>query len=161
MKFYNLNYLLTFLVVLIVSCNQGLEPPGQNRTILAGNVIVENGTYPDSVTALRVAAFQISEVDSISKFIGEIIAGNALITDNLLNENSDSLLIPFKFEVEETPITFNYNIAAVQITDDLTRQTVIGIYQENGEQGAITLNRNDSVFIEIKVDFDNLPEQPQ
>jgi hypothetical protein len=165
--------LLIFLLTLLISCNRGLEPPEYIPPIkLSGDIIIVDKSNFDSLTAIRVAAFQRNDLDTEDKFYGEIIAGNAFLTDNLLDSSSIkedgfhyiSLLkdtIPFLFEIEDLDfIELKYIAVAAEKNGILFNQTLIGIYGDVTNPRSIEIARGDSSHIEIIVDFSNIPPQP-
>ncbi|MDC1069062.1 hypothetical protein OAQ99_07875 [Candidatus Kapabacteria bacterium] len=153
--------LLVIIISLLSSCNNGLEPPIERASpILSGNIIVTGGSLLDSATGLRVAAFKLSSLDSASQFYNEILSGNAYLSDNLLISKADLDTIPFKFEIRENQINFKYIIASVEKNGDVFNQTAVGIFGENNSPFEVNLIDDDSVYIEIFVDFNNLPPQP-
>lgn len=153
--------LLILFLTFIISCNQGLEPPEIDRTVLTGDVIILNGEFEPETTGLRVASFQVGR-DSLQtqdQFYGEILNGNAFLTDNFLEDlDQDSLY--FTIEFDGDLIELNYTIAAIEKSNNPFDQVAIGVYGGNETPKKLEIMRGDSVHIKIYVDLDNLPPQP-
>lgn len=149
--------LILFLTIL-VSCNRGLEPTVKLKNILSGNLIITAGTIPDSASAIRIGAFKKSSVNSLEEFIGEITAEEAFLSDTLeISKYNDT--IPFSIEIEQTDIVLNYTVSAMEINGEIFNQRLISVY--GGEnQKSIELGVSDSIYIELFVDFTDLPPQP-
>jgi hypothetical protein len=162
MKYFNL-FVILFVVFFAFSCDGGLEPlPFNQKTILNGTIHYIKGKdhWPpkDSLLAIRVVAFKKLPDSSI---IGEIIVGNAYFTPESLPVNVDSSY--FGFEIKDAPVNLMY-IAVVQQTDSIiTSQKVIGIYTVTGDKTKPTqlaVEKGKNPYINIDVDFDNLPPMP-
>lgn len=158
--------LFAFLLILLVACDGGLNPETSKnistRALLTGKINFINGKDgwppPDSVYAIRVVAFKNYPPGDI---IQEILTGNAFFTFNSLPFFVDSAF--FSIEIQSAPVELRYIVVAQQYSDTITAQRAIGVYTESGDKSKpspVKLFGGDSIFIEIEVDFNNLPPQP-
>lgn len=153
-----------FFLILIASCQEGLQPPpAEQKSFIGGQITFVGGSdnWPsdDSVLAVRVVAFKDYPPKDI---MTELLSGNAYFTMESLPLFVDTA--SFSIEIPETPVVFEYIAVALQYTEELTSQLAIGVYTLSGnksEPSPVQLQtgekRND---IDIEVDFDDLPPQP-
>jgi len=147
----------------LIACNEGLAPSEkEQKTYLNGIVHYINGknNWPpaDSCFAVRIVAFKTYPPQNI---IQEISERNAYFTFNSLPLFVDSS--DFSLEIKNAPVQLKYIVAALQYTNDLTSQKVIGVWSVNEkkfEPSIINIERGKSYSIDIYVDFNELPPQP-
>lgn len=159
-----------FLLILLISCGEGLAPPEpelkKGPGLLRGTIIYEGGVQgwenaPDSVVAIRAAGFTAYPLPDSAGIINELINGRAVIsglTSLPLYVDSSTFEIP----IENTPTTLKYFAIAQQTSIDLNDQTIIGVYSSSPDFTPlpITIGSGDTVSITIRVDFRNRPPQP-
>ena len=163
---YKINIILLLILIWLSACNEGLAPPPSGcKTYLNGLITYKGGVsaWPaESVYAIRVAAFKNYPFSDNSSIITEIENGNAYVNFTSLPLRVDTC--GFSFEIKDTPVDLKYIAVALQYNDtDITAEKVVGIYTETGDRtkpSSIIINKCDSVFINIIVDFDSLPPQP-
>lgn len=170
MHFKNAKYcfksLLLIAIILLVSCNAGLEPPAKEdpntpKNLIFGTIHYVQGksNWPpaDSMKDLRIVFFT-SYPDSAGLF-NDVAAGKVLFIDKSLPFNVDSS--NYEFKLPNTPINFKY-IAVAQNYGSLLDWRVVGLYSNDGVTPKELFIGKDSVVrnIDINVDFKNLPPQP-
>ncbi len=151
------------LFLVLTACNEGLTPPEkEQQTFLNGTVHFINGisNWPpeDSCKAVRIVAFKNYPPQDIIKELSE---GNAYFTMNSLPLFVDSS--SFSLEIKNAPVELKYIVAAMQFTNDITSQKVIGVWSLNEnkfEPSSINIEKGKSYSINIDIDFSNLPPQP-
>lgn len=155
---------IIFILLILVSCNSGLEPPvaiTDNTPSISGKIVYTNGTnnWPpiDSVKSLRIFFFK--EFPDTSNILNDITKGNLIFSDSSLPYNVSQT--NFKQILKETPITFKY-IAVGQNYGSPFEWRVVGLYSDdNIIPKSITIAKDSSIKnIIINVDFKNLPPQP-
>jgi len=151
----NLLFLIPFL--LIISCDSGLEPPPQDPDpvgVISGTVTY-SGNWPpqDELKELLFVPLKFIPSD-FTEVLSEFLLGNLRSSDRLKsNVESDTFIVT---ELENG--VYIYNIIANQFGPNrLTDWRPLGVYEE--ADGLIIIE-NDTVFISIHVDFDNLPPFP-
>ena len=157
-----LNWFICFLLfsMLLSSCNEGLAPEIEQKTVLQGEIIYSSGinSWPpqDSLKDLRAVAFKNFPPQNI---VQEILSGSAYYTQVTLPLYVDSS--NFSIEIPDAPVTLKY-IAVAQEYGGLMDWRVIGIYKAENSDSASTLfiNKGETKKITIYVDFNNLPPQP-
>ncbi|MGA2296328.1 MAG: hypothetical protein ABSG15_02140 [FCB group bacterium] len=162
----NIYIILLTLLVWLSACNEGLAPPPAGcKTYLNGLITYKGGksAWPkDSVYDIRVAAFKNYPFKDNSSIFDEIASGNAYFNFTSLPLRVDTS--GFSFEIKDTPVDLKYIAVALQYdSTTITAQKVIGLYTITGDRtkpSSIIINKCDSVFINIIVDFDSLPPQP-
>jgi hypothetical protein len=158
--------LISFCLVILISCHEGLSPEDNdnkpNTAKLEGTVYFKGGTaeWPpeDSVKAVRIVAFKNFPPKDV---IYEILSGNAYFTLTSVPLFGDSA--NFSIDITATPVLLNYIAAAQQYTDSITAQKVIGIYSEtldNQKPSILSIEGGKTYRINIYVDWKNLPPQP-
>ncbi len=155
--------IIIVLISFLISCDEGLSPSEkEQKTYLNGIVHYLNGknNWPpkDSCYAVRIVAFKSYPPQNIIQDISE---GNAYFTFNSLPLFVDSS--NFSLEIKNAPEELKYIIAALQYSNDLTSQKVIGVWsvnENNFEPSSIKIERGKRYSIEINVDFNKLPPQP-
>ncbi|MBM2815511.1 MAG: hypothetical protein HW421_2273 [Ignavibacteria bacterium] len=168
-KFINSEFRLSPVVYLVyilnlMSCNGGLAPEpavSEKKSLITGTLKFIGGknSWPpsDSVKDIRVVAFKNYPPGDI---ITEILRQNASFTINSLPFFVDSAT--FTIEVLNPPVTFRY-IAAAQQYDSITNWHAIGVYTKTGDKtkpDTLLIEKGKIYYIEIFVDFKNLPPQP-
>lgn len=152
--------LLISSLLLLFSCDKGLEPPEVvSSAFLTGKVkFINDWPKQDSVHGVRVGAFKTLPSENI---IEEVINGNALFNLEPLGYNLDSA--EFQFEIDELPIELKYIVVAWQYETELTKQRVVGVYNLEGDKtkpASIKLDYGESFNIQIEVDWNEFPPQP-
>lgn len=149
---------VVFLIIILImlSCDGGLEPA--NPTILKGKILFSDiDTWPpsDSLIDLRLVALKNYPPADI---VTEITSGNAYFTETL-PFFVDS--IDFELEIKDAPVELKY-IGVAQNFDDILDWRVVGVYSENfdNNHSPLFINRGEELFINIRVDFNDIPEQP-
>ncbi|MCE2756181.1 MAG: hypothetical protein LW818_09390 [Ignavibacteriae bacterium] len=170
MNHRNTSYTFIFLLLLLISCGEGLAPPEPDLKVgpglLRGTIIYEGGVQgwenaPDSVVAIRAAGFLSYPLPDSAGIINELLNGRAVISGfTSLPVFVDSST--FEIPIENTPTTLKYFAIAQQTSIDLNDQTIIGVYSNFPDFTPIpiTIKSGDTVSIVIKVDFRNRPPQP-
>jgi len=155
---------IVLVLPLLMSCQEGLEPPPPEQKSFIGGKITfiggaENWPPEDSVFAVRVVAFKDYPPKDI---ITELISGNAYFTLESLPLFIDST--SFSIEIPETPVIFKYIAVALQYTDDIMSQRAIGVYTLTGDYtlpSSVEIKTGQKINnIDIEVDFNDLPPQP-
>ena len=126
--------------------------------MLIGKVKFLNDWPPeDSVFAIRAAAFKSPPSQDL---VSEVLNGNAYFNFESLGYGLDSAA--FQFEIDDLPVTLKYIVIAWQYEDTLSYQRVVGVYTltDKNNPSEITLEEGDSTFIDIEVDWNELPPQP-
>ena len=170
MNHRNTSYTFIFLLLLLISCGEGLAPPEPDLKVgpglLRGTIIYEGGVQgwenaPDSVVAIRAAGFLSYPLPDSAGIINELLNGRAIIsgfTSLPLYVDSATFEIP----IENTPTTLKYFAISQQTSIDLNDQTIIGVYSNSPDFTPlpITIGSGDTVSISINVDFRKRPPQP-
>jgi len=170
MNHRNTSYTFIFLLLLLISCGEGLAPPEPDLKVgpglLRGTIIYEGGVQgwenaPDSVVAIRAAGFLSYPLPDSAGIINELLNGRAIIsgfTSLPLYVDSATFEIP----IENTPTTLKYFAISQQTSIDLNDQTIIGVYSNSPDFTPlpITIGSGDTVSITINVDFRKRPPQP-
>ncbi|MDX1641609.1 MAG: hypothetical protein R3220_07915 [Balneolaceae bacterium] len=145
--------LLFSALVWIGGCEGGLEPPMEetNPTGVITGIVTYSGEWPsaDSLKDLRFVPLKTkpqTAQDIIAEFTKNPVFSNQL--DYFAEQDT--------FLVENVPNgTYVYNAIAQRYGNQLFSDwRPVGVYQEN--DGIIIVD-GDSTFINIHVDFDNLP----
>ncbi|MCX6147100.1 MAG: hypothetical protein NTW25_07590 [Candidatus Kapabacteria bacterium] len=154
-----------FILILLVSCNAGLEPP-QAVTVfspaISGKIVYTNGlnNWPpiDSLKGMRIFFFK--EFPDTASILNDITKGNVIFSDSTLPINvSQTNFIQY---LKETPVTFKYIAVGQNFSSSLLDWRVVGLYSDdNKTPKAIIIGKDSSAKnIIINVDFKNLPPQP-
>lgn len=158
------------LLMLLISCGEGLAPPEpelkKGPGLLRGTIIYEGGVQgwenaPDSVVAIRAAGFTAYPLPDSAGIINELLNGRAVISGfNSLPLFVDSST--FEIPIDNTPMTLKYFAIAQQTSIDLNDQTIVGVYSNAPDFTPlpIMIGPGDTVSVTIKVDFRNRPPQP-
>jgi hypothetical protein len=154
------------LVVAIVatSCG-GLEPTNTATlpTQVYGTIAIEGGatTWPpaDSLIEVRVVMFQDAPTKPDDVF-GMVAGGTAIFTDALMPMFSDSL--SYLLPINNAPRTFRYVVVAGRVGDNfLTDWIMLAVATEqSGVPRVLTINPQNSMEQNFRVNFLNLPPQP-
>jgi len=154
------SFILILLSILLSSCNEGLSPQFEQKTILQGKIIYTSGINswppPDSLKDLRAVGFKNFPPQNI---VQEILSGSAYYTQESLPFYVDSS--NFSIEIPDAPVLLKY-IAIAQEYGKILEWRVIGVYKAQNSDSASTLyiNKGETKNITIYVDFNNLPPQP-
>jgi hypothetical protein len=152
-------FFLLFLISVpaLVSCDGGLQPPPPDPDpvgVISGTVTY-SGNWPpqDELKELLFVPLKFTPND-FTEVLSEFLKGNLRSSERLqYYVSSDTFIVN---ELENG--VYIYNIIANQYgPNSLADWRPIGVYQEN--DGLIFIE-NDTVFISIHVDFDNLPPFP-
>lgn len=150
---------IIIIIILLTSCDKGLEPPEViEPAILTGKITyINNWPDDDSLFAVRIAAFKAEPGQGL---VQEVIDGNAYFNLETMPFNVDST--EFELIIDEPPLTLNYIAVAWQYEDNLESQRVIGIYSLNNDDtpASIDLDPGEQFEINIEVNWDDLPPQP-
>ncbi len=157
------------MLLLIVSCNEGLEPNNSHspigKTYLTGTLRYKDGKdnwkfAKDSIVSIRVVAFK--HYPDSSGILRDILSGNAFFTPNSLPFFVDSSF--YSIEIPELPVEIVYIGVAQQYGGDITKQQrVIGVYSitgDNTKPSSLTIEKDKINRADISIDFENLPPQP-
>ncbi|HPD33705.1 MAG TPA: hypothetical protein P5545_02950 [Bacteroidota bacterium] len=148
------------ILILLQSCNEGLSPQFEQKTVLQGKIVYTSGisSWPakDSLKDLRVVAFKNFPPQNI---VQEILSGSAYYTQESLPFYTDTT--NFSIEIPDAPVLLKY-IAVAQQYGGLMEWRVIGVYKAQNSDTASNLyiNKSETKNITIYVDFNNLPPQP-
>ena len=160
-------YIFLLFSLLIVACDEGLAPLNTPESVtssfLNGRIHYIGGksNWPgkDSVFAIRIVAFKDYPPKDIKT---EIITANALFTVLSLPLNVDSS--DFSIEIPTPPVTYKYIVAAMQYdSTNIMAQKAVGVYAINRDPNSpttLSIEKGKNYFIDIYVDFKNLPPQP-
>ncbi len=150
---------------MLIGCDEGLAPKKvSEKSFLSGTLIFVGGKSawpPDSITAVRVAAFINYPFTGSNGIMEEILKGNAYLTMESLPLYIDSA--NFSIEITKPPVLLKYIGVARQLDSNISSQQVIGIYTETGDKtkpSSLMIELGKSYNIRIEVDFKNLPPQP-
>ena len=165
----NLYIYLVIIILSMSSCQEGLAPVNEQvkdeTSYIIGKIHYKGGinAFPDSSHCFGIyaAAFKSFPQDSAG-LINEIINGNVYLKFESLPYPADST--EFIIEVQDPPQTIEYMVIAMQTDSvNIESQIAIGVYTETGDNTKPTIlniEKSDTVFVNILVDFDNLPPQP-
>ena len=147
------------IAFLLFACDGGLAPRDpEAKSFLNGKIIFLNKSTPDSIVAIRAAAFKKIPDSSI---INDVLSGNAYFNFESLPLDKDT--VEFSFEVVDAPVKLHYIAAVMQYDTSLFSQKVVGVYTETGDKNkysSLTIERGRTYNIQIEVDFKNLPPNP-
>ncbi|MFC2130493.1 hypothetical protein ACFLSQ_03585 [Bacteroidota bacterium] len=163
---YNIFTVILFFVT--ISCQDGLAPKNtediQTKSYISGMIKYVGGInrFPDSskVFGIYVVAFKEYPKDS-SGIIAEILKGNAFLKFESQPYPVDSS--EFSIEFSEPPVNIEYIVVAMQTDSSIESQMAIGVFTETGDNTKpteILIEKGKTYYIDITVDFDNLPPQP-
>ncbi len=162
-----IKYLYIFLVIILISCNTGLEPPAiitDMTPSISGKIIFTNGlnNWPssDSLKGLGIRIFFFKEFPDTASILNDLSSGNMILSDSSLPFYISQ--VNFKQILKNTPVTFKYIAVGQNYSSSLLDWRVIGLYSDdNKTPKPITIAKDSSVKnIIINVDFKNLPPQP-
>jgi hypothetical protein len=153
------------IVVLLISCDGGLEPP-DNKSYLnvKFNFVGGKDAWPaDSMFGFRLGALRqdINENPiTVDSLISLIITGQAYIGLESIPFNVDSALVSIEIKA---PDTLRYIAGIWQNDSTFYDSKIAAVYTESGDpakNSTLIFTEGQSHSIEIDVDFDNLPPQP-
>jgi len=159
-------YIILLTAILLFACQEGLVPDSSDKTIvktiLSGKITYVGGLekFPDSSKCfgIYVAAFKFLPKDT-SGIMSEILAGNVYLKFESQPYPVESSL--FEIEIPDAPMNLEYIVVSMKVDSaKIDAQIPIGVYTATGDNTkptAIYMNKGDSTFINIIVDFDNLP----
>ncbi len=154
------NYLIFFLILMFfTSCDSGLKPEISQTSYVNGVIHyinpIKDWPPADSLKDLRVVAFKHFPPTNV---VQEVLQGNAYYTMQTLPFFVDSS--NFSLEIKDAPVELKY-IAVVQQFGGLLDWRVVGLYSQTKDSATYLLVENGKTyFIDITVDFNNLPKQP-
>ncbi len=164
-------YTCAFIVIsfLALSCNGGLDPDDAEITSgkakLTGTIHFIGGveTWPpeDSVHGIRAAAFKETPPFETDSLIADVLNEEAYLTFNSLPLFVDSA--NFDLNIGDAPVELKYIAVALQYDTTIYDQKAVGVYTESGNKtkpSSLNILPNDSIHINIEVDFSNLPPEP-
>lgn len=153
--------LLPLLIVVLISCNEGLAPPPAiSPSYIKGNLTYKGGKskWPpsDSVKDIRVVAFRNYPPKDV---VSEVTNGTAFFTDSKLKfVDSDT----FSIVIAKPPLDIQYLVVA-QNYGTILQWHAIGVYSISGDNTkptTINITPGKVYNADINIDFDNLPPQP-
>lgn len=168
MKHIRRVFLFLILLVMLNSCDKGIEPADQVGPSGFGGTVTFKGNWPEGITRTHLVVFK-SEVKTVSDFF---LPNLSFVIDSIPNGAKsftyNSIDNPFSTIFTFSPGSYSYVVVAQQKTKLITFERkdwfVVGVYCINGDQtkpktilvmpGKIT---ND---VNILVDFGNPPPQP-
>ena len=143
---------LLLLLVLLAGCDGGLAPPESDRTGAILALIEYAGTWPppDSARDVRFVAMRFVPQDT-----SDFLELNRLaISDRLTyGASADTVLVE-----EVRPGVFVYSGVAVNYSESIFAWRPVAVYEEG--DGIFEVRPNDTVRIEVAVDFARLPDFP-
>lgn len=142
------------LTVLLAGCDQGLAPPEEPPMgAIQGYVTYsDRPTWPprDSLRDLRFVALPFVPRDTV-----DLLQLNRLV----FSERLAYRVARDTFHIDDVPAqAYVYNAVAQQFTRDILDWRPVGLYEENG--GLLVVRPDETTFVEISVDFRNLPPFP-
>ncbi len=160
MRIFNAIWILTFLsVILLASCQSGLNPEIQKDSKLLGKLIFTSGraSFPpkDSIKDMRVVAFKTYPPTNV---VADVLTGNAFFTDETLDYSKDT--VDFEITIPNPPVELHYIVAGYQY-GSIMEWRVIGVYHKGTDSiTSLKTEKGKNYEIEIFVDWNNLPPQP-
>lgn len=159
-----MNKILLFftLVILFTGCDGGLEPhKAIELSYIRGKIFYKNGKdkWPpiDSVKDMRVVAFKDYPPKDI---LTEVTGGNAIFTQESTGIMVDSS--EFEIIIKDAPVKFNYIVVA-QNYGSIFEWRAVGVYTTTGDvnkPSSLLVEQGKSYYLNLTVDFNNLPPQP-
>lgn len=151
--------LLVLFVVLLVSCDGGLNPEMERNAYITGRIVFvsprEKFPPKDSLKDLRVVCFKTYPPQNI---IEEVLTGKAYFTETPLSFDLDT--VPFQIKIPDPPVELKYIVAA-QNYGTLLQWRAIGVYRINQDTiSSINVQIGKKYEIEIQVDWEKIPYQP-
>jgi hypothetical protein len=163
----NSHYLIVFIILIFISCGEGLSPNLADEKVGFGGTINFSGEWSPTINQTHVVVFKdpllsVSDFNVFNlKFVSESIP-NGTTTYNYTTNDDGALISSID------PGSVSYIAVAQSLKDTITLNRadwiVIGIYYELGDslQPGI-INIPESGFLEninIHCDFNNPPPQP-
>lgn len=145
-----------FVLLLLLAgaaCDGGLAPPEAAVPGAIRGVVVYEGVWPaaDSLFDLRFVAMRFVPQDTADFLnLNQLVFNEPRLAFNVAR---DSFLIS---GVE--PGLFPYSGVAQRFGPQLTQWRPVGLYAEDG--GVFRVRSGDTVTVEVRVDFQNLPPFP-
>ena len=140
------------LAVAVVSCDSAIEPPSDPAKGTIRGVIEYLSEWPpaEEIRDLRFVAMRFVPTDT-----ADFLQLNRLEFSERLEYFVDDATIV----LADVPAgTYPFAVVARQRTSDPLSWQALGIYEENN--GVFVLSRDETVEVQITVDFDNLPDFP-
>ena len=146
------NGLYIALCLLLMSCDNGLEPPGEAGTGSIRGTIEYLGTWPaaDSLQDLRFVAMRFVPQDT-SDFLQ--LADMEISNGLNVNVETDTFIIP-----EAKSGLYVYSGIAQQFEANFLSWRPVGLYTDTA--GIFSVSLGESTEINIRVDFNNVPVFP-
>lgn len=141
------------LVLVALSCDGGLAPPAAPQPGVIRGVVVYEGPWPsaDSLFDLRFVAMRFVPRDTTDFLnLNQIVFNEPRLAFNV---SRDTFLIS-----SVAPGLFPYSGVAQKFGPVLTQWRPVGLYEAEG--GVFRVRPGDTVAVEIRVDFRNLPPFP-
>ncbi len=152
---------ILLLSLIIVSCDGGLDPTQVHGSTgyIKGTIDYAKGanwSAAGTVKDIRVVAFKSYPPIGI---LEEVMGGNAYYTIESLPVNVASST--FSIEIPEPPLTIKYLVVAQQYGGLMDWRAVGVLYSNTPETPSeFTIDKGETKYFDINVDFDNLPPQP-
>ena len=156
------------LIVLMISCDKGIEPlEVVGPSAFSGKVTFE-GQWPEGIKRTHIVVFK-EEIKTVGDFF---LPNLSFVVDSIpygaKEFTYNSLEKPFTAIFKFAPGTYKYVVVAQSKTPVLTFNradwTVVGVYCESGNQAnpktMIVSPGKTTTDVNITVDFQNPPPQP-
>lgn len=167
MKSIQIKILFLVILLMIISCNKGIEPADPMGPFGFTGKVTFIGKWPEGVKRTHIVVFknEIKKVEDFFNFFSFIIDS---IPYGVKEFNYNSIDNAYSPNIKLTPGVYSYVVVAQSKTPEITLirsdWNVVGVYCINGDQsipktlivnpGQITKDVN------IVVDFNNPPPQP-
>lgn len=169
MKKLSLLFAIICSVILIVSCDKGIEPSEPNLPGGFSGTVTFIGTWPSDIKRTHIVVFKnpLITADDFSienfAFIVDTISYNS--TEFIYNSFDDNYLEDI---ITLYPGNYKYVVVAQSKTPEISFQrndwTVVGVYCNNNDQTSpaslIIQSNRITPDVNIVVDFNNPPPQP-
>lgn len=140
---------------LLTGCDNGLVPPEDPARGAISGTITYEGTWPDvdSLRDIRFVALRIIPEEA-ADIISEFEKQRVVLSQGLVRPaERDSFFVS---AVISGP--YVYSGVAIQQSANIFDWRPVGLYDANA--GIFQVNPDDTTFIQIHVDFDNIPPFP-
>ncbi len=164
-----MKYLLAIVVVLVLlSCEGGLEPPSLVEPGFGGTITFVRETWPprDSLVNLWLIASQLYPLDSIKVFTGIFSNPPLIYIYPALDQNLPLFVDAASYSFPLPPAEYKYIAVIQHFKSDISAQAlrVVGLYGSGSNpQQPLAVTVRDFEFvndINITVNFYKLPPQP-
>jgi hypothetical protein len=159
---------LTFICILLIGCDRGLEPPPPAELGFAGTVYFVGTWPPDStIISLWIFASQIYPIDSTRVISGLLSSPRTIFLYPSMSQSLPTHIDSIDYSFPLPAAVYKY-IGVIQqvsaITNGIRAFRVVGFYKDSTDilqPGIVRVNEEKQVEgINITVDFDNPPPQP-